>query len=283
MRLSLAARAGARGRGARPRRAARGWERDAGQERRLVERVEARVGARGDGGGARHVLQERDLAEAVAAPDRPQLAACRGDLELAVGDDVEAVAGLALADDGCPGRRLQLDEPAREPFQRGRSQRREQGQRAQERDLDHRHGRAAVDLQELPLASSTASGSSAPIPTIAHLAPKRPTSAGVSSEPSASPAIERPSSTPKTRESTSPGAVRCRIVRPATSSRLRPAPAAASSSSAPSVVGQAPSSAKAAPQTTTPSTSAGISRRRPTSATVTAIPATPPAPNAAFR
>ena len=43
--------------------------RDRDQERRLAERVEADVGLRDDRGRPRHVAHERDLAEAVAAPE----------------------------------------------------------------------------------------------------------------------------------------------------------------------------------------------------------------------
>ena len=54
--------------------------------------------------------------------------------------------------------------------------------------------------------------------------PDAATSTGTSSEPSASPAIARPSCSPKTRARTSSRIDRWRIVRPATSTMARPAP-----------------------------------------------------------
>ena len=116
--------------------------------------------------------------------------------------------------------------------------------------------------------------------------PSRPpsaTSTGTRIDPSASPAMARPSSTPKTRERSSVGAVRWRSVRPATSRRLRPAPAAARSTNAPIVVAQAASAQSESAQTASPASRGGASRGRPTRAAVAAIPSTPPAPKAAFR
>ena len=72
-------------------------------------------------------------------------------------------------------------------------------------------------------------------------------------------------------------------VRPDTSTRLRAAPAAPSRTKAPAVELCTPSTTNAAPHTATPTSSGGASRRRPTSATVSAPPAIPPAPKAAFR
>ncbi len=93
----------------------------------------------------------------------------------------------------------------------------------------------------------------------------------------------RPSSTPKTRASTSAGAVRCSSVLPATSNRLRAAPATASSRRAPTGADQAVITANEAPQSASDASTAGISRALPTSDAVTPIPSAPPAPKAAFR
>ena len=67
-------------------------------------------------------------------------------VELALRHDVEAVARLALAHHRGPGRHAPLLEPVSQALQLRRAERSEQRQRAQQRDLDHRHGRAAVDL-----------------------------------------------------------------------------------------------------------------------------------------
>src|SRR5262249_58725730 len=76
-----------------------------GEEVVALERVELRSGGRADGRGARRVPEQRDLAEEVAAPCGP--AGAVRDLELAVADDVEAVADIALAHDQRAGLDLQ--------------------------------------------------------------------------------------------------------------------------------------------------------------------------------
>src|SRR4029453_6697134 len=57
-----------------------------------------------DGGGAGDVAEQGDLAEVVARAHGGDRAAVLADVDLAGGQDVEAVAVLALADDGGAGR-----------------------------------------------------------------------------------------------------------------------------------------------------------------------------------
>ena len=69
----------------------------------MGQRGERRVGDRGDGGGARARVEQRQLAEHLAgAEDRQQVLAAVGggaaELHLAVGDDVELVALVALVE-----------------------------------------------------------------------------------------------------------------------------------------------------------------------------------------
>src|SRR6478752_6886818 len=78
--------------------------RDRGQELLTAQRHEVDVGARHDRGRARDLAQQRDLAEAVARELGAAEAPALGHLDLARGDHVEALAGLALLDDR-PARR----------------------------------------------------------------------------------------------------------------------------------------------------------------------------------
>ena len=102
-----------------------------------------------------------------------------------------------------------------------------------------------------------------PTPIVAAVAPPRLTSTGARSAPTAVPAMISASRIPKTRASTLAGAVRCSSVRPATSNRLRAAPATASNSSAPTACDATVMTANAAAQTPRDAMTAGISRARP--------------------
>ena len=82
------------------------------EERLAVQRVDERVGAGRDGGRPRDVAQERDLAEDLPLADRRERAPGAGDIELAVGDEVDTVARLAFPHHGPPGRHPRLGEPA---------------------------------------------------------------------------------------------------------------------------------------------------------------------------
>src|SRR5204863_7555461 len=71
---------------------------DGGEEVLALERVEPRVDGRRDGGGARDVSQQRDLAEIVGLV-RARVAALDLDVEFALVDAVEAIAALAGPDE----------------------------------------------------------------------------------------------------------------------------------------------------------------------------------------
>jgi hypothetical protein len=75
---------------------------DGGQEVVAVERVQAGVDGRGDAGGTGDAAEQRDLAEVVALV-RGRAETWRVDVELACADDVEAVTGVAGADDELAG------------------------------------------------------------------------------------------------------------------------------------------------------------------------------------
>ena len=110
--------------------------------------------------------------------------------------------------------------------------------------------------------------------------PARPRRAGARAAPTAIEAVITDSWTPNTRARTWSGTARWSRVRPATSKKLLPAPETASRNAA--VAGTAPSgsSISGTPVTRTPTASAGLSRVRPTRATVARAPRMPPMPSA---
>ena len=116
------------------RRRARSVARDRRDERLALERDELDVRHRGHGRRARHVAQERDLAERLAGAE-----AAPEDRDLARLDHVEAIAGVALAQDHRAGREGHGGRLAREPFEHGLG---EPG--------EHRHAVAAGRLRSVP-------------------------------------------------------------------------------------------------------------------------------------
>src|SRR4051812_760216 len=76
--------------------------RHGGDERVPVEPIQVDVGAARHGGGARHVAQERDLAEVIARLQAARRLVVDGDVELTSPDHVEAVSDIAGADDRLP-------------------------------------------------------------------------------------------------------------------------------------------------------------------------------------
>ena len=155
-----------------------------------VEREQLHRPARGDRRRARHVAQQRDLAEALARPERAHGLAVDEHLDLALVDHVVAVAGVALRDDG---RRRPAPSTGRErhrqPVERRQRQHGEHRQAAQQRARalgDRRRGRRARAAPR-PRAARRPAGSANTIS-----APSRPSSAistGASSAPAASPAM----------------------------------------------------------------------------------------------
>ena len=141
-------------------------------------------------------------------PSAPRRSPRDGDLELALDDEVEAVAGIPLRDQ----RRARREpRPARA---RGR------GPRAQEHRAARRSAaragapsrRPAAPLRQRPARSGGRSRRRAAAPTARQTnAPRPPASAtkpDAAIEPTASPAIDTPSSSPKTRASASGRAMR---------------------------------------------------------------------------
>jgi len=116
----------------------------------LLQRVQAHVGHGDHSGGARKVLNERDLAEAFAPAERRHVLVAFGDAAAAIGDSVEAVAGLALADERRAGGRLHRDQGTRQTLKLRCRQRAEDGDGAQQLDLDLRHVGRGVDGAQAP-------------------------------------------------------------------------------------------------------------------------------------
>src|SRR3954447_3289712 len=99
-----------------------------GEERRSLELPEGNVGAGGDRRRSRNVVQEGDLAEAVARPEPAQRPPVAGHVKRARPDEVEAVARLPLADQDIARRPFREPEAAGEalelrPRQRGEDRR----------------------------------------------------------------------------------------------------------------------------------------------------------------
>src|SRR5918999_4419524 len=80
----------------------RSVSRDGRDEVVPVERVELDVALRPYGGGARNVANERDLSEGVPRPEHPRRAAVCRHVHRPFGDDVEAIARIALREDLVP-------------------------------------------------------------------------------------------------------------------------------------------------------------------------------------
>ena len=98
----------------------------------------------------RHVLDEGDLAEPVAAAQQADVVPALAHAHLAAGDGVEAVSLVALADhDVAGGDRDRLERP-RQSLELGRRQRREDGDQPQQLDLDLRHVGGVVDAAQPP-------------------------------------------------------------------------------------------------------------------------------------
>ena len=88
------------------------------------------VGRGGDGRGPWHVVQQRDLAEERPRPVSPPL-----DLDLALGNDVEAVAGFALSQHQRAGRQSRDAELRRQPLESLERKRREDRDRGEQPGL----------------------------------------------------------------------------------------------------------------------------------------------------
>src|SRR5215831_12623340 len=119
-----------------------------GQEGFSVEFVDGRGGVRGDGGGARDVAEQGDLADSLAASAAAQELPVVLDVEFPGGDGVVGVAAVALADQGGAGGQVAWGEGGGEAFDGGCGQFGEQWERAQQRDLDHGNGCVGVEAEQ---------------------------------------------------------------------------------------------------------------------------------------
>jgi hypothetical protein len=127
---------------------ARRMTRDRGQEVVAREGVEPCVGHRLHGGGARHLPEERDLAEVVAGPERCRAPAGDRHLELALGKLGKPVAGLARPHDQLSrGDQYRLEVAAR-TLQNWPGQRSEQRLRPKELQLGSRRSGGSVKRAE---------------------------------------------------------------------------------------------------------------------------------------
>ena len=119
-----------------------------GEEGLALERVQPDAADGGAGRRPGHVLEERDLAEAVAAAEPAELPAAGGALHLALGDHVEAVADVALRDQHVTGGGVDRDQASRQALDRRRGQLLQERHGPEQRDLHHRHRRRGVDLEQ---------------------------------------------------------------------------------------------------------------------------------------
>ena len=247
-----------------------------------LERQQPDVGDRPDRRRPGHVAEQRDLAERRArplAPDRPSVDL---DLDLALVDDVEPVAALAL-----PGssRRRPRRRPGRGSRRGARSSGGASGREHRDRAAGVASSRtwttaAASTPRRLRQLTATTSGSQRPTTTSAACAPRNTMISGTAIEPIAIIPMYVPSSMPKTPGSAGSGVTRWSSVRPATSSSARPTPATRKTARAMTKPGTTPRIATGAPQTRSPSASGPASRGRPTSVTAAAAPRMPPTPAA---
>src|SRR5262245_58562125 len=107
-----------------------------------LEAEQAHAARRGDGGGPRSALEERDLAEEAPGPELGQEPAPAGHADHAFDQQVEAVVEDALARDRLPWLVRLLPDHPREVDELPGGERLEERQRAQlERDLDRLHDR----------------------------------------------------------------------------------------------------------------------------------------------
>jgi len=95
-----------------------------GDEDVALERPELRVDASGHRGGARDVAQKRDLAEIATAAQCHRRPPLRLHRHFAPLDHVEAVAGIAFAEDDGAGGDTDVPQMSGELLQRDRRQRR---------------------------------------------------------------------------------------------------------------------------------------------------------------
>ena len=82
-----------------------------GEEVVSIQRIEHDVGSSGDGRRASHVSKERDFPEIASLAEVSKRYATLGHVDVTFHDDVEAVSGVALADDDGPRLQAEGNEP----------------------------------------------------------------------------------------------------------------------------------------------------------------------------
>ena len=96
--------------------------------------------------GARHLAQQRDLAEEVARPEHPRERSVDRDLEPAALDDVEVLTHLALANDLLAGRGMARAKMAASPSICASGRGAKMAMRAEQRDARSAgHGGDPID------------------------------------------------------------------------------------------------------------------------------------------
>ena len=214
-------------------------------------------------------------------PSRRTSVAVAGDDDLTVEQDVEQVARFALGDDRGAGRHGELGRVAAEALELG-----ERG------EPQGRCGRVA------PRGGAPAGRTSRPADAASATRGRRSRATGRRSlpplrrhprgppprEPAPSRARSRPTSATPGRRTPgpAPGPARCAAsgCEPPRRRSSCPAPQTARSTATPSVVAPSGTRASGTPVATIPAARAGLSRRRPTSATVRMPPSTLPMPSA---
>ena len=146
--------------------------RDGCEEVRAVERVEDDVGSRRHGRGSWNVSHEGNLSEGVARAESRQRARPVYDVELPLGDDVEAIAGVALPNDDGARLSSKRHEPSSNVLERHSGKRRKDRRRGKQaetpvvgrrgggvdghertREEDDQHGKHRADDDECRVES----------------------------------------------------------------------------------------------------------------------------------
>ena len=183
------------------------------------------VRGRADGGRARPVAQQGDLAEPVAASERVDDASVADHLRATGLDHVEPVAALALLEDRLPRRELGMLEPGAELFDRRRREHAEHRDRAQDLDVRVADAHAAVE----PAQRRPARGHGQPAPggrrrRARGARPSTSMTTGASRPPNATPSVRIASKPANMRARTVSSVSRASIVKPPTSISALPTP-----------------------------------------------------------
>ena len=122
------------------------------EERLTFDREEPRLGDCSDGRRPWHLVEQRDLAEALPASECVHDHVVSQHLDRSVCDRVVAVTRLSLADDRLPGGDGDVQRVLRDALQRRYGQGTEDAERAKKRDRDCRNGFRRVHGEKWPEA-----------------------------------------------------------------------------------------------------------------------------------